>query len=224
MERVREDFDRLALLCERHGDGAGGAYRRRLLGHLPPDPQHVLEVGCGAGAFTGLLAARARRVTALDLSPQMLRLARSRTAGRANVDYVLGDVMRLPLPAGAYDCVVSIATLHHLPLARALGKMKDALRPGGVLVVHDLLADAGLFDRGLSALAYPLSVLRRLRETGRVRTPPEVKAAWAEHGRHETYLTLPQVKEMRREHLPAARIERHLFWRYTVIWRKPAGS
>lgn len=221
-ERVREDFDRIALLCERHGDGAGGVYDARLARRLPPDPRSVLEVGCGDGSFTRLLAERARRVVAVDLSPQMLRLARARTAGRGNVEYLLGDVMRLPLPAAGFDCVVSIATLHHLPPAEALRRMKDALRPRGVLIIHDLLADAGVLDRGLSALAYPLSLFRRWRATGRVRTPPEVRAAWAEHGRHETYLTLPQVRAMCREHLPAARVERHLLWRYTVVWRKPA--
>src|SRR3712207_2737219 len=157
--RVREEFDRIALLTERHGGGAGDVYHGHLLRQLPPRPENVLEVGCGAGGFTRLLASRARSVTALDLSPQMIRLAKSRTAGLRNIEFLLGDLLRLPLPAAGFDCVVSIATLHHLPAARALHKMKDALKPGGVLVVHDLLADDGIFDLGLSALAYPLSAL-----------------------------------------------------------------
>ena len=220
--QVREDFDRIALLSERHGS-AGGVYYDQLARHIPSHTENALEVGCGTGAFTRLLASRARRVTALDLSPEMIRLAKSWSADYKNVEYVLDDFMRLPLPAEAFDCVVSIATLHHLPLEQALPKMKDALRPNGVLIVNDLVADDGIVDRGRSALAYSLSVLMRLWKTGRLRTPRELSEAWAEHGKGEVYLTMDGVRKMCRQHLPGARIRRHLFWRYTVVWRKHGG-
>ncbi len=221
--RIREEFDRIALLTERYGGGAGDTYHSYLLSRLPARAGEVLEVGCGTGAFTRLLARRARSVTALDLSPQMIRLAESQSANYKNIEYLLGDFMRLDLPAESYDCVVSIATLHHLPLAPALLRMKDSLRPGGVLVVHDLVADAGVSDRALSALAYTVAGLRRLWRTGRLRTPREVREAWAEHGRDEVYLTPAEVGRACREHLPAALFKRHLLWRYTVVWRKPSG-
>ena len=224
MHQIREEFDRIALLTERHGGGAGDVYHNYLARHVPPRPENVLEVGCGAGAFTRLLASRARRVVALDLSPQMIRLAKSQTAGHTNIEFLLGDLMQLPLPAEGFDCVVSIATLHHLPLAQALLKMKDVLRPNGVLVIHDLVADAGIFDRGVSALAYPLSAARRFWRTGRVRTPREVREAWAEHGKGEVYLTPAGVREVCRKYLPSAQFKRHLLWRYTVVWRKPAAA
>lgn len=223
--RVREEFDRIALLTERHGGGgAGGVYNDYLLRQLPPRLESALEIGCGSGSFTRLLASRARSVLALDLSPEMIRLAEAESPGHANIEYRPGDVMRLALPAGGFDCVVSIATLHHLPLEPALCKMKDALKPGGVLVIHDLISDGGVLDRGLSALAYPLSAARRLWETGRVRTPREVRDAWDEHGRDEVYLTPAEVREMCRRHLPRALFKRHLFWRYTVAWRKRADA
>ena len=220
--RVREDFDRIALLTELHGHGgADDVYYDHLLRQLTPRPADALEVGCGAGAFTQLLASRARRVTALDLSPQMIRLAKSRAGGRGNVEYLLGDFMRLPLPAAGFDCVISLATLHHLPLAPALRKMKDSLKPGGTLVIHDLIADAGPADKAASALAFPAAALLRFWRTGRARTPREVRRVWAEHGKGETYLTRGGVRRMCEEHLPAALVRRHLLWRYTVVWRKP---
>jgi SAM-dependent methyltransferase len=154
----------------------------------------------------------------------MIRLAQSQSAGRENIEYRLADVMRLPLPAEGYDCVVSIATLHHLPPAQALPKMKDALKPGGVLIIHDLIADAGITGWGLSALAYPVGALRRFWKTGRLRTSREVRAAWAEHGKDEVYLTPAGVREMCGQYLPSARVRRHLLWRYTVVWRKPATA
>ena len=221
--RIREDFDRIALLTEEHErGGAADIYYNYLMRQLPPRPESVLEIGCGTGAFTRLLASRARSVRALDLSPQMIRLAKEKSAGCENIEYVLGDWMQLSLPAEAFDCIVSIATLHHLPLTPALLRMKDALKPDGVLVIHDLVADAGLADKSLSALAYPLSLVSRFWKTGRLRNPREVREAWTEHGKHEVYLTLDEVKAMCREHLPAAQVKRHLFWRYTIVWRKPA--
>jgi ubiquinone/menaquinone biosynthesis C-methylase UbiE len=222
-DQVCEDFDRIALLTETHG-GAGDTYHRHIERHLPPRCESALEVGCGTGSFTRLLAGRARNVVAIDVSPQMIRLARQHSASYPHVDYVLGDVLRLALPAESFDCIVSLATLHHLPMEEALLKMKGALKTNGVLVIHDLVADQGLVDGMRSALAYPLSVARRFRETGRLRQPREVREAWKEHGAGEAYLTLNEVREMCRRYLPGARIHRHLFWRYTVVWHKTAPS
>jgi ubiquinone/menaquinone biosynthesis C-methylase UbiE len=225
MQRIREEFDRIALLTEREGGcGAGEIYYNYLVRHLPPRPEKALEVGCGAGAFTRLLASRARSVVALDLSPEMIRLAKAQSAGCKNIEYLLGDVGQIPLPAEGFDCIVSIATLHHLPLEQALPKMKGALKPDGVLIINDLVADAGVAERGLSALAYPVSALRRFWKTGRLRMSREVREAWAEHGKDEVYLTLAEVREMCGKYLPSAQVRRHLLWRYTVVWRKRAAA
>lgn len=223
--RIREDFDRIALLTEQHGSGRiGNSYYDYLAQHLPPSAENALEIGCGSGAFTRLLASRARSVVALDLSPEMIRLAKQHSASYRNIEYQLGDVMQLSLPAAKFDCVVSIATLHHLPLEQALLKMKDALKPNGTLIIHDLVADHSILDRGMSALAYPLSALRRFWHTGQMRMPREVRKAWAEHGDNEVYLTLAEVREMCRQYLPKALVKRHLLWRYTVVWRKRAAA
>jgi ubiquinone/menaquinone biosynthesis C-methylase UbiE len=221
--QIREEFDRIALLTERHGS-VGDIYHNHLIHHIPPHSKNALEIGCGAGEFTRLLASRARSVLALDLSAQMIRLARSQSANHRNIEYLLGDFMRLSLPVEAYDCIVSIATLHHLPLGQALLKMKKALKPNGVLIIHDLVADDGTVDRCMSALAYPVSVVRRFYKTGRMRMPQEIKEAWAEHGKGEVYLTMDDIREMCRQYLPEARVKRHLLWRYTVIWRKQGAA
>lgn len=223
--RIRDEFDRIALLTEKHGDGRGGdTYHDYLVRHLPPRLENALEIGCGSGAFTRLLASRARNVLALDLSPEMIHLAEARSAACRNIEYRLGDVMRLSLDDGRFDCVVSIATLHHLPLESALLKMKDALKPNGILVIHDLASDSSILDRGLSALAYPWSAAMRFWETGRLRAPREVRKAWAEHGKDEVYLTLAEVREMCGRYLPEALVKRHLLWRYTVVWRKRGAT
>lgn len=223
MNQIRQEFDRIALLIERYGS-VKDVYHNCLIHHLPLHPENALEIGCGTGEFTRLLASRAKNVVALDLSSQMIRLANSQSAGCQNIEYLPGDVMSLSFPDERYDCIVSIATLHHLSLGQALLKMKDALKPNGVLIIHDLIASDGLVDMFMSALAYPVSVARRFWKTGRIRAPREVREAWAAHCRYEVYLTLPEVREMCRQYLPEARIERHLLWRYTVVWHKHGAA
>jgi len=217
--QIREEFDRIALLTERYGS-VSDIYSNYLIQQLPPHSENALEIGCGTGEFTRLLAARAGGVTAIDLSSQMIRRAKSQSVNYRNIEYLLGDVMRVSLSLEEYDCIVSMATLHHLPLAEALLKMKDALKPNGVLLIHDLVGTDSLVDGMMSVLAHLVSVARRFWKTGRMRAPREVRAAWAEHCKGEVYLTPAEVREMCRQYLPEARMQRHLLWRYTVVWYK----
>jgi ubiquinone/menaquinone biosynthesis C-methylase UbiE len=223
LDAIRDDFDRIAMLSDQHG-GASVIHHNYVLRHLPPRCENALEIGCGTGEFTRLLSARAERVCAIDLSTQMIRLAREQSAAYSNIEYVTGDALQLSLPAESYDCIVSLATLHHLPLKQAVLKMKAALSPEGVLIIHDLVADEGIIDMVKSALAFPVNMLNRFRETGRLRAPREVREAWRAHGEGEVYLTLSEVKEMCRQYLPGAKVRRNLLWRYTVVWRKPAAA
>ncbi|MBA3768794.1 MAG: methyltransferase domain-containing protein [Acidobacteria bacterium] len=223
VDEIRDDFDRIALLTERFGS-AGNIYHNYIRRHLPLYCENALEIGCGTGEFTRLLATRAGSVLAIDLSPQMIRLAQQQSANYPNIEYMLGDAMRLSLPVERYDCIVSLATLHHLQLEQALLKIKRALKTDGVLIIHDLVADEGFIDGVSSALAYPISAARRFWKTGRLRAPREVRDAWAEHGKGEVYLTLNEVGEMCRKYLPQARIQRHLMWRYTVVWHRRGAA
>lgn len=185
-----------------------------------PQCESALEVGCGTGGFTRRLATRAQRVTAVDLSPQMLRLARARSSQQPNIEYLLGDVLQLDLPPAGYDCIVTIATLHHLQLDAALARLKSLLKSGGLLVIHDLIQDDGVLDLFTSTLALPINLALRLWKTGRLLPPKELRQAWHEHGKDEVYLTMSQVRQVCKRDLPGASARRHLFWRYTIVWRK----
>ena len=218
-ESIQSDFDRIALLAGDDGDHYA-RYHGYLLGHVPERCGHVLEIGCGTGEFTRQLARRAERVLAVDLSPQMIRLARERAGLHTNIDFVTGDVMSYPLPAARFDCVATLATLHHLPAEPVLRKIREALKPGGTFVCLDLYRRSGLSDLLFDGVAYPASLLLRLLKTGRLRPPREVREAYAEHGKTDTYLTLPQVERICARVMPGALVRRHLFWRYSVVWKK----
>ncbi|HYE58885.1 MAG TPA: hypothetical protein VD948_10275, partial [Rhodothermales bacterium] len=111
---------------------------------------------------------------------------------------------------------------HHLPAAEALSKMKGALKVNGVLLILDLFQPEGPSDAVATALALPASIGLRLIRRGRALPPRQVRRAWAEHGRHDSYLTLSQVREVCAEMLPGAEVRKHLLWRYSVVWEKPA--
>lgn len=220
MQQVREDFDRIALLTE-HESNVNETYTNQLLSHIPLNCDHVLEIGCGFGAFSRLVAHRARRVTAIDLSSQMINVAKGRSANYSNLEFVPGDFLQADFPAESFDCIITIATLHHLPLSETLKRIKSLLRPGGVFILHDLLAAGSHIDRAFDAVRLPLSMAVQFWRTGRFRARREVRRAWMEHGKGESYLTPPEVRAMRDEHFPGGRVCRHLLWRYTVVWRKP---
>lgn len=219
-ETIRSDFDRIAALAGEGWDH-NAHYHDYLLGQVPGRCADVLEIGCGAGEFSRLLARRAGRVVAVDLSPRMIRLARERSKPHTNVEFVNADVMSYQLPDGQFDCVATLTTLHHLPAEAALRKVRKALRPGGVFVCLDLYRRDGLRDLLQDCAAYPAAVLLRLLKTGRPRPPRAVREAYAEHGKTDTYLTLSEVGRVCAEVLPGARVKRHLFWRYSVVWKKP---
>jgi SAM-dependent methyltransferase len=94
-------------------------------------PRTVLEVGCGPGDFAQRLVVELGcDVVAVDLSPRMVELARSR-----GVDARVGDVQALPFADGEFDCAVANWMLYHVPdLERALAELARVLRRGGRLV------------------------------------------------------------------------------------------
>jgi SAM-dependent methyltransferase len=220
-ERVRRDFDRIAHLPGEGSWDHNAHYHRFLLGRLPRRIGRALEVGCGTGSFARLLAERAEAVLGLDLSREMIALARERSAHLPNAEFLVADALSWEYPSEEFDCVASIATLHHLPLKPMLERFRAALRPGGTLLILDLQESCGGVDRLLDSLAVPANFALRLSHTGRLREPAEVRAAWDEHGADERYLTLPEVREAAERVLPGARVRRHLLWRYSLVWRKP---
>src|SRR5437868_8799282 len=113
MEQLQKDFDHIAVLSERESD-IGGIYDGYLLNFVPALCRRALEVGCGTATFTRQLAKRANQVTAIDLSSEMIRIAGERSALHPNIDFTVGNVLEMDLAVSQFDCIVMIATLHHL--------------------------------------------------------------------------------------------------------------
>ncbi|MEV4656679.1 methyltransferase domain-containing protein [Micromonospora sp. NPDC049301] len=92
----------------------------------------VLELACGTGQWTRMLAARGHRVTAVDAAPEMLAIARERVAG-LDVEFVQADLFTWR-PPRQFDTVFFAFWLSHVPpaqLAAFWRLVEGALRPGG---------------------------------------------------------------------------------------------
>jgi SAM-dependent methyltransferase len=218
---VQADFDRIALLPEDNWNH-NSHYHKFLLEHVPPGCRESLDIGCGTGTFSRLLAGRSEQVLALDLSPHMIRIAQERSKGFSNIDFRVENASTWEFPLERFDCIASIATLHHLPITETLQKIKGALRVGGTVVILDLYDPAGISDLLSNIVAAPVSRMLGWLKNGRFRKPHRVREAWAEHGRHDSYPTLADVQYVCARILPGAKIKKHLFWRYSLVWTKEA--
>jgi ArsR family transcriptional regulator len=100
----------------------------------------VGDLGCGTGQTSAALASFVSRTIAVDRSSEMLQAARKRLRDFGNVDVRRGQLEALPIDDGELDAAIMMLVLHHVPdPAAALGQAGRVLKPGGRLVVCDML-------------------------------------------------------------------------------------
>jgi ubiquinone/menaquinone biosynthesis C-methylase UbiE/biotin operon repressor len=105
-------------------------------------PMVIADLGAGEGTFALLLAERAAKVIAVDTSAKMIEVGREQALrhGVTNVEFRLGDMEEVPIEDGQVDLVFFSQSLHHaLHPDRALAEAARILRPGGRVVVLDLV-------------------------------------------------------------------------------------
>jgi ubiquinone/menaquinone biosynthesis C-methylase UbiE len=105
-----------------------------------PQNARVLDVGCGTGAVTRMLAdwPKVGQVVGVDPSPSFLEKARELAAGRANLVFQQADGRELPFEGDSFDLTLFHTTLCHVPSPeRALAEAFRVLRPDGWLAVFD---------------------------------------------------------------------------------------
>lgn len=122
----------------------------------PLDGRAVLDLGCGHGMASVVLARRGARVTALDLSLEYLREARARAeANRVGVNFVQADGERLPFADGSFDAVWGNAILHHFDVSCGGAEIRRVLRPSGVAVLCEPWGENPLLRLARVNLPYP---------------------------------------------------------------------
>ncbi|MBK1833214.1 metalloregulator ArsR/SmtB family transcription factor [Roseibacillus ishigakijimensis] len=102
----------------------------------------VADLGAGEGTVAQLFAQRARQVIAIDNAPKMVEFGQklAQTHQLANLEFRLGEIEEIPIEDGTVDLALFSQALHHAQSpARALAEAHRILKPGGTLIVLDLL-------------------------------------------------------------------------------------
>ncbi len=149
-----------AAVAEHYGTGwshASGPDLAWMVEAASPAPtDRAIDLGAGAGHASLALAPHVAQVVAIDPTPEMLavagRLATERGIG--NIELVVATADALPFPEASFDVAISRFSIHHWPdVAGALREVARVLRPGGRMVLIDLVApDDARLDTFLNAV------------------------------------------------------------------------
>jgi ubiquinone/menaquinone biosynthesis C-methylase UbiE len=164
----------------------------RLLGFAPG--QSYLDFGCGNGAAAAHLASKlGLKVTGIDVDPEQIEAARSRSGQDTNVRFLAADGTQLPFGDNEFDFVATHMVTHHIPdWQNALQQMLRVLKPNGCLIYKDFALPKWLASIG-----------KKIR--------PSLG-----------YLTAEDLNRFAQEnHLAVVHLARS-FNKYEVVWRKPA--
>lgn len=164
-ERLRVEFNDWARA------GRGESMER---GHRPVGEQaiermrvesdaRVLDVGCGSGWATRLLAARAPQglIVGLDISDEMIELARASSKEFDNVQFKVGSAERLPFDDAYFTNAFSMESLYYYAsMSAALGEIRRVLAPGGEFIaVVDLYRENEPSHQWIEQLKVPVHLL-----------------------------------------------------------------
>ena len=140
--RTREYFNKLAGKFGRsYCPGRSWQALAHLLITLIPAID-VADLGAGEGTLSQLLAKRARKVIAIDISERMIEVGTqlAKDHGFTNLEYRLGDLEEPPIADSSIDLAVFSQALHHANSPhKAIAAARRILRPGGRLAILDLL-------------------------------------------------------------------------------------
>jgi ubiquinone/menaquinone biosynthesis C-methylase UbiE len=133
---------------------------------LVPDDARVLDVGCGSGWASRLLAEKARRgrVVGIDISDEMIRLARETSHDFSNLAFQVASAQDLPFENGEFTHAFSMESLYYYAdISQALAEIRRVLEPGGLFVtVVDLYQENESSHQWIEKLQVPVQLLSTL--------------------------------------------------------------
>lgn len=124
-------------------------YAYHLVGNV--QGKRVLDFGCGSGSNSMLLARRGAIVCGMDISHDLLAIARQRLARSADAlraQFVVASAHDLPLEDQTFDLVFGIAILHHLDLGLVSKEVHRVLKPGGRAIFQEPVRNSRLIELG----------------------------------------------------------------------------
>ena len=115
----------------------------------PQKTDTVLDVACGPGIVACELAKSVFHVTGIDITPAMIEQARQMQKERKldNMDWKIGDIIRLPFDDSLFSLVITRYSFHHLvEPAKVLDEMIRVCKPGGRIIVIDATPESSKAD------------------------------------------------------------------------------
>jgi ubiquinone/menaquinone biosynthesis C-methylase UbiE len=132
----------------------------------------LLDLGCGTGLVALAATGHCARVIGLDVSREMLRRVAGAALAFDGLEFILADMRRIPLPDASVDVITSCYAFHHLGddgKELAAAEAFRVLRPGGRLVVVDMMFALTLAPRNRRIVASKVAMLIRMGPAGVVR-------------------------------------------------------
>jgi SAM-dependent methyltransferase len=195
-------------------------YQPLILGAVPPGCGSALDVGCGDGLLACRLAERCRDVTGVDRDHAMIARARERARDLRNVAFIDAEFLAFPFEDDSFDFIASNTAIHHMNFEAALMAMTRLLRPGGRLAVIGLARSATARDYVPDLIGAPLNLGLGLAHAA-LRAAHREAPVPRQPIRDPT-MTWDEVRAGALRLLPGVHYRRHLLWRYSLTWHKPA--
>jgi 2-polyprenyl-3-methyl-5-hydroxy-6-metoxy-1,4-benzoquinol methylase len=193
-------------------------YQEYLSKYLPGRCDAGLDIGCGTGELTKRLSACCKKTVGIDVSEQMIEEAKKRNS-KENIEYVkIAAEEYLESLYERYDVIISIAALHHMDMENIFRLVKKSLKPNGIFL--DLYKNKTIFEFFISLIAVMVNPVYSLAKKKRLSVVKEEKETWKDHYKYDFYSTIKEIKESASKILGKVKIRRHLFWRYSLIYKK----
>ena len=208
------DYDRFATLAK-------PAHMQWVASSLPEHGGRAIDLGCGSGRFTVVVAERFEHVVGIDISEQLIQIARLKRP-RPNIEYRVQDLRLIEDPEG-FDLIFSSTTLHHLPdLSAALTHLRGLLKPHGRIELIDNVAPRPSVPRWRhiagAVRRFPLDVLRLGGRDAAWLLKFQISGPWLDHLASDRFLNRNEFERIYGAVFPGGRFVR-LGYLHALLWR-----
>ena len=178
-------------------------FRDKVMPYTPEKAEYILDAGCGSGSVTLFLSDIGRTCVGIDLSSEMIKLAkrRSEDIGIENVTFVIADLNNLPFIDHAFDFTISANALHHTDIDTSLPELKRLASAGGSILVRDIVVNRPRLHRiALWHVIYNILFFPRLLKSKGARRALqlltfELRPSWIRHKINQRLLSPQQFED-----------------------------
>lgn len=203
-----EEWDKWASDYKEDVDHLLGSSDEMICSRISFKDKTVLDVGCGTGRFSKIIASDARHITLLDFSNKMLEEAKKELKDFHNVSFKNLDIGKIALSSNEkYDIIILLYTMHHIRnIEDVIEKLKSYLVENGQIIIVDILSGRSKKDRYL----FHVKSIKKYGFLKSFRTLYRNAFSYTQLRRHlskENFIALEDFKKIYGSLLPQSKIE-----------------